>query len=186
MRRKIRLPVFRSDTAGSGDFQADIRRGRVWIYGRWDGRGSSPGRGGADDGDHDLDERGLARAVRPQKSEDFAAAHLHGHALQSMNAPAVDFGHVPQVDRVSVGNGCLVSNGCDDLTMRTAGSKGGHAHSEILATETQDNRTAIELLRRYCSGIEQFRRPSMPYLIHSPRGSIWRAIATRVVVATKR
>ncbi len=78
--------------AGEGGFVAD---GAV--------ENDAFGAGGTDDGDHDFDEGAFAGAVGAEKAEDFAAMDLHGDALEGVDAAAVYFYYVLEVDGVGGG-----------------------------------------------------------------------------------
>jgi hypothetical protein len=56
------------------------------------------GVGGADDGHHDFDEGAFAGAVGTEEAEDFTAVDGEGDAVERVDAAAVDFGDILQVD----------------------------------------------------------------------------------------
>lgn len=63
------------------------------------------GAGGADDGHHDFDESGFARAVGAEEAEDFAAADAHFDAAECLHFATIGFGDVVEVDGEIVADG---------------------------------------------------------------------------------
>ena len=81
--------VFRQiPDAGQGRFVADRLTKNV-----------SLGACRTNNGHHNFNERALAGTVRTEQAKNLPLFHVHLNTLQGMNAPAINFGYIPQVDR---------------------------------------------------------------------------------------